>query len=70
MIYAGHEQSRENRTCDLYRERNPGSRRSFGSRVGLDYTPMKRDELRFYILLFGSILLFFLALKLLVWPNE
>jgi len=26
-------------------------------------------ELRFYVLLFGSIFLFFLALKLLVWPN-
>lgn len=27
-------------------------------------------ELRFYVLLFGGITLFFIMLKVLVWPNE
>jgi len=38
--------------------------------MDLDYAPMKWSELRHYILLFGGIFLFFLALKLFVWPAE
>jgi len=31
---------------------------------------MNRRDLRFYGLLFGGIFVFFLALKLIVWPAE